>query len=177
MSLENLTETERRALNLGNLAAALLADPKTSKEAKRLLKAKNPELQFPELDTEDALEKVRQEGAEREASLRAELARRDAVQALREEEDRIREAGFDPKVIREFMTKEGITNLEHVLEFFSQKLQLAEPSADMAGVGPHRFQDVTQEDLKNMWSNPVAWREQRAGEVIKELRGGRSRRA
>jgi hypothetical protein len=170
MSLENLTETEKRTLNLGNLVAQMLSDPKLSKDTKRLLKAKNPELQFPELEQEEAIEKIRADAAADTQKLRDELARRDAVSALQAEETKITEAGLDPKAVREFMQKKGITDVDVVIELFESRAQLAEPSSDIAGQ-PWRSQDVTQDELKAMWADPVKWREEMGYKVQKELRG------
>lgn len=175
MSLENLTEREKQALNLGNLMATVLADPSLSRDAKRILKAKNPDLSFPELETEDAIGKVRKEANDRADLLQQELNRRDAIKALEAETSKIEAAGLDAKAVREFMEKKGITDVDVVIELFEQRAQLAEPTADSTGNGPFRFADVTQEELKSMWSNPQKWREEKAHAVIGEMRGQRRR--
>lgn len=172
MSLEQLTETEKRQLNLGNLVAQMLNDPKLSKDTKKLLKTAKPELLFPELDQEELIEKVRLESKEQADRLQAELSRRDAIAALEKENRRIEEVGLDAKAVREFMEKKGITDVEVVIELFESRQRLAEPSSDISG-GPFRFKDVTQDELKAMWSNPQKWRDEKAYEVLKELRTGR----
>jgi hypothetical protein len=173
MSLENLTEAERRMLNLGNIMAEVLGDPKLSREAKRILKAKKPELQFPELEQEDALEKVRLENKAETEKLQAELTRRDAIAALAKETEKIEEAGLDPKAVREFMEKKGITDVDVVIELFQSRVQLAEPSSDVGGGGPFHLKDVTKEDLAKMWNNPSAWRQEKGLAIQKEMRGQR----
>lgn len=172
MSLENLNESEKRLLNLGQLVGSMLSDPKLAKDTKKLLRTKNPELQFPELDQEEAIEQIRQAAAADAQKLRDELARRDAVAALAAEEKKITDAGLDPKAVREFMTKNGITTVDVVIELFEARTQLAEPSADVGG-GPFRPQGVTDDELKKMWANPQAYRQEVAQKMVNELRGKR----
>lgn len=166
--LEDLSSDERAKFNLGTLVAQLMSDPKTSIQTKKLLKQGRPELSFPELDAEEAANKVRTETQTQMDELKTALRNRDARDALAEEDKKILAVGLDPKVVRKFMTDEGINNVDIVIELFESRQALAEPSTSQ--VGPFRFEGVTQDDLKNMWKDPVAWREQKAYEVINELR-------
>lgn len=173
--LEELSADERAKFNLGNLVSTMLTDPKLAKQTKKLLKEKNPELHFPELEVEEAVAASEKKSQAQIDELTAALRNREARDALAAEEESITAAGLDPKVVREFMTKEGITNVAFVIELFEQRQALAEPTT--SGVGPFRYEGVTQDDLKNMWKDPVKWREQKAYEVLNEVRGQRGQRA
>lgn len=167
--LEDLSSDERAKFNLGALVATMLNDPALGKQTKRLLKTKNPDLSFPDLDAEDAVLASQKKTQEQMDELKTALRNREARDALKEEDAKITAVGLDPKVVRKFMTDEGINNVDIVIELFESRQALAEPSTSQ--VGPFRFEGVTQDDLKNMWKDPVKWREEKAYEVINELRG------
>lgn len=176
-SLEDLPESEKRKLlNLGNMVAGMINNPKLSKDTKKLLKAADPNLQFPELDTDERIEKIREEGKQTAEELRQQLAQRDAREALQAEETKITEAGLDPKAVRAYMSEKGILDVEVVIELFQARQQLAEPSADQLN-GTARFSDVPEKELNAMWANPSAYRQQKAEEILRESRGGRRARA
>jgi hypothetical protein len=174
MSLEDLSAQDRQKLNLGTLVATMIRDPNLSRDTKKLLKKADPTLSFPELDTEDQLEQIRKQSKEESESLRAELARRDAREALQEEATKITEAGLDPAVVRKYMAENGIINVDIVIELFQARQQLAEPSSE-GMVGPLRDPNVSKDEVAQMWKvGPSAWRQQKAAEIInKEFRGPR----
>lgn len=172
--LEDLSPDERAKFNLGNLVSTMLTDPKLAKQTKKLLKEKNPELHFPELEVEEAIAATEKKSQAQIDELTAALRKKEAKEALAAEEKLITDAGLDPKAVREFMTKEGITNVDFVIELFQSRDALAEPTT--SSVGPFRWEGVSQDDLKNMWKDPVKWREEKAYEVINELRGKRGQR-
>jgi hypothetical protein len=167
--LEELSLEERQKFNLGALVATMLSDPVLGKQTKRLLKTKSPDLSFPELDAEDAILKGQEKSQAQIDELKTLLRTREARDALASEDAKITAVGLDPKVVRKFMTDEGINNVDIVIELFESRQALAEPTT--SSVGPFRFEGVTQDDLKNMWKDPVKWREEKAYEVINELRG------
>ena len=169
VSLEDMTPDERAQFNLGKLVGTMLKDPKLSPMQKRLLKQANPNLSFPELEVEDAVAAVRKETGERITAMQDEINIGKAKIALQAEDDKITEAGLDAKQVREFMEKNSIVNVDVVIELFESRRTLAEPSSD--SIGPFRFKDASPEDLKKMWANPVKWREEKAYEVLGELRG------
>ncbi len=169
VSLEDLSADERATFNLGKLVHTMLQDKELASSTKRLLKKKNPALTFPELDTEDAVAAVREETSKQVKDLEDLLKKREAVDALKNEEARITEAGLDPKAVREFMDKKGITDVEVVIELFESRQALAEPTVN--GIEPFRYADASPEELKKMWADPVKWREEKSYEVLRELRG------
>lgn len=173
--LEELSTEERAKFNLGNLVSTMLSDPTLSKDTKRLLKKKNPDLNFPELDAEEAIRAAEERSASQVNELKDALRRREAQDALAAEEAKITAAGLDPKAVRKFMTDEGINNVDVVIELFESRQALAEPTTNE--LSPFRFEGVTQDDLKNIWKDPVKWREEKAYEVINELRGKNRKRA
>ncbi len=52
------------------------------------------------------------------------------------------------------------------IEVLQSRAQLAEPSS--ADIKPFEMPNV-----KEMWDDPVKWREQEAAKVLKEIRGGK----
>jgi hypothetical protein len=175
MSLEDLSPQDKQKLNLGSLVATMLrGDPALARDTKKLLKKADPNLSFPELDTEDQLERIREQSKKESEDLRAELARRDAREALQAEETKIKDAGLDPTAVRKYMTDKGIIDVDVVIELFQARQQLAEPSSE-GMVGPLRDPMVSKDDVSAMWKmGPSAWRQQKAAEIInKEFRGPR----
>src|SRR5579862_9653024 len=131
--LEDLSTEERAKFNLGTLVAQLMNDPKTSLQTKKLLKQGRPELVFPELDAEEAASRVEQKTQTQLEELKTALRNRDAREALKEEDAKITAVGLDPKVVRKFMTDEGINNVDIVIELFESRQALAEPSTSQVG--------------------------------------------
>jgi hypothetical protein len=169
VSLEDMTPDERAQFNLGKLVGTMLKDPKMSPQQKRLLKMANPALSFPELEVEDAVAAVKADTSKQIQDLQDQLNVGKARIALEAEDNKISEAGLDPKQVREFMEKNGIVNVDVVIELFESRRTLAEPSSDT--ISPFRYKDASPEDLKKMWANPVKWREEKAYEVLAEIRG------
>ena len=166
VSLEDLDPQDRGALNLGRLVAQMLTDPQLGPQTKRLLKTKQPTLSFPELENEDQLKKVREDSEARVKKLEDEILKNRAIAALQAEDKKIEEAGLEPKAIRKFMDEQGITNVDVVIELFQSRQQLAEPSTP-------QFQPLEVPNIKEMWENPVQWREREAHKVLSEIRGTR----
>lgn len=164
MGLEDLSEEDKRRLNLAKLVEEMLVDPTLATQTKRLLKQKRPTLNFPELDQAEALAKVKEEADARVQAIRDEIRTNEAKKALQAESTKIEEAGLDVKAVREYMEKQGITNVDVVIELFQSRAALAEPSTP-------QFQPIKVPNLKEMWENPVAWREKEGMAVLSELRG------
>jgi hypothetical protein len=164
MGLEDLSAEDRARINLGKLVHEMMNDPNLAEQTKRLLKQKKPELNFPELDQAEALRKVQEESEKRVQALKDEIRTNQAKAALQAEESKIEEAGLEVKAVREFMEKRGITDIDVVIELFQSRAALAEPSTP-------QFQPLKVPNLKEMWENPVAWREKEGYAIQQELRG------
>lgn len=164
MSLEDLSPEDRARINLGKLVHEMMNDPALGEKTKRLLKQKKPDLHFPELEQAEALAKVKEEADAKLQAMRDEILKNRAKTALEAEDAKIQEAGLDVKAVREFMEKKGITDTDTVIELFQSRAALAEPSTP-------QFQPVKVPNLKEMWDNPVQWREKEGMAVLSELRG------
>jgi len=171
-SLEDLTPEQQQALNLGKLTRSLLTNPETAESAQRLLMKADNKLRFPEVELKDSLTKVREQTAEEVKALNAEVVK---LRAEREQEKlhaKVAAAGLELKPVIELMEKHGLAateaNYDMAIEVLQQRAALAEPtSADLT--------PLKMPDTKEMWADPVKWREQEALKVLKEMRGsGRS---
>lgn len=170
-SLEGLTAEQRQALNLGNLTRQLLANPETRESAQRLLNKADAKLSFPELALKDEVAKIREATGEEQKAMKLELAR---LRAEREQEKlhaKVREAGLDLKPVVELMEKHGLApteaNYDMAIEVLRSRAALAEPTpADVTPVKPP--------EVKEMWEDPVKWREREATKVLREIKGSRA---
>ena len=132
MSIEDLPAEQQKALHLGSM---LLSNPEVANKAKRLAKEVDPHLRLPEIELEDAINKVRDEN-------RAELEKRDKelmeerVRSRRAEQDsKIREAGFEPAEIEKLIVEEHFGSYEAALKFAELRRQAAEPGPAEASFG------------------------------------------
>ena len=171
-SLENLTAEQRAELNLGKLTRQLLTNPETRENTARLLKKGDANLSFPDVDARDELRKVQEKADEKLSALETRMRERDARDALEKHHARIREAGLDVKAVNELMEKHGIAPTEEgygiVMELLQSRAALAEPTTEQ--ITPFRIPNV-----KEMWNDPVKWREEEGYKVLNELMAQRKR--
>jgi hypothetical protein len=171
-SLENLTPEQRRDLNLGRLTAQLLTNPETREQAARILQKADSTLQFPDIAAKDAVRQAKEEGQKQIDALALQLRERDARAALEKQHQRVREAGLDLKMVTELMEKHGIPptpdGYDIVMELVQSRAQLAEPTTEM-------IQPFHVPDIKEMWNDPVKWREAEGYKVLNELMAQRKR--
>jgi hypothetical protein len=171
-SLENLTPEQRRDLNLGRLTAQLLTNPETREQAARILQKADSTLQFPDIAAKDEARKAEEKAAAKVAELEKKLLERDAREALARQHQRIKDAGLDVKLVNELMEKHGIPSTDEgydlVMELLQSRSQLAEST-------PEILQPMVKPNIKEMWNDPVAWREKVGYEVLNELRAMRNR--
>lgn len=167
-SLEDLTPEQKQELNLGKLTKQLLQNPETAENAQRLLMKGDPKLRFPEVTLKDSLGKVREETAEEIKELRQKLAAQEAERKQEKLHAKVTAAGLELKPVVELMEKHGLAsteaNYDMAIEVLQTRAALAEPTS--SGVTP-----MEMPNIKEMWSDPVKWREQEAAKVMKELRG------
>lgn len=171
-SLENLTPDQRAELSLGKLTRQLLTNPETRESAAKLLKKGDANLHFPDIEAKDELRKVQEKADEKINGLEQKLRERDAREILEKQHARIREAGLDVKAVTELMEKHGIAPTEEgygiVIELIQSRAALAEPTTE--GVTPFRVPNI-----KEMWNDPVKWREEEGYKVLNELIAQRKR--
>jgi len=171
-SLENLSAEQRAELNIGRLTRQLLTDPDTREATAKLLQKKDSTLQFPDVAAKDEARKAEEKATARVADLEKKLLERDAREALSRQHRRIEEAGLDVKMVTELMEKHGIPPTEDgygiVIELVQGRQQLAEPT-------PEGFAPFKVPNLKEMWNDPVKWREAEGYKVLNELIAQRKR--
>ena len=171
-SLENLTTEQRSELAAGKLFRQLLSDPQTRERAARLAQEKDKNLHFPDIEAKDVAAKEREKSQEAISGLEKKLLERDARDALAKQHQRIKDAGLDVKMVTELMEKHGIPPTEDgygiIIELVQQRAQLAEPT-------PETFAPYRIPDLKEMWNDPVKWREEQGYKVLNELIAQRKR--
>lgn len=171
-SLENLTAEQRAELNIGKLTRQLLTDPSTREATAKLLQQVDKGLKFPDIDARDEARKATEKSEAKIAELAQALKERDARDALAKQHSRIKEAGLDIKMVEELMEKHGIPSTEDgygiVMELVQSRAQLAEPS-------PEALEPFKVPDIKEMWQDPVRWREKEGYRVLNELMAQRKR--
>lgn len=170
MSLDSLTPEEKREFETARARAKLLeslvddTDKDVARQAKRLLKKKNPSLHFADIEAEEAVDAALKPVREENARLQDELVRNRAQELLQKEDQDIRAADLDPTAVRKFMQEQGTTNLPLAIEVLQSRRALAEPTSPA-------FQPFEKPDIKDMWDDPSAWRQKKGLEVQAELRG------
>lgn len=171
-SLENLTPEQRQELNLGRLARQLLTDPETREQTAKLLQKTDKTLRFPDVEAKDEARKAAEKQQERIAELEKRILDTEARNKLTQYHNKIREAGLDVKAVSELMDKHGLAptdeNYDFIIEHIQSKAQLAEPTTEQ--IQPFRVPDV-----KEMWNDPVRWREEQGYKVLNELIAQRKR--
>lgn len=171
-SLENLTPEQRAELNIGRLTKQLLTDPATREQTAKLLQQQDKTLRFPDVDAKEEVRKANEKAREQIAELEKRLLENEARNKLKEHHQKIREAGLDVKMVTELMDKHGLAptdeNYAFIIEHIQAKAQVAEPTSQ--GIEPFRVPNI-----KEMWNDPVKWREEQGYKVLNELIAQRGR--
>jgi hypothetical protein len=170
-SLEDLSPEQKQELNLGRLTKQLLQNPETAETAQRLLMKGDSKLRFPEVTLKDSLSKVREETAEETKELREQVKRLEAERKLEKLHAKVTTAGLELKPVVDLMEKHGLApteaNYDMAIEVLQTRAALAEPTTS-SGVQP-----LEMPNIKEMWQDPVQWREREAEKVMREMRGAR----
>ncbi len=168
MSLEDLTAEQRQELSLGKLTRQLLGNPETAEAAQRLLMKGDTKLRFPEVELKDSLAKIREEQREKTAALEDEVKRLRAEGKQKDLHAKVSAAGLEVKDVVSLLEKHGMPstdeNYDLAIDVLRSRAALAEPTT--SDITPFKMPDT-----KEMWSDPVKWREQEAAKVMKEIRG------
>lgn len=167
-SLEDLTVEQRADLNLGKLTKQLLQNPETAETAQRLLMKGDSKLRFPEVTLKDSLAQVEEKTTERTKALENEVRQLKAEQKLEKLHAKVTDAGLELKPVVELMEKHGLAptdeNYTMAIEVLRSRAALAEPT-------PSDLTPLQMPNIKEMWQDPVKWREQEAMKVMREIRG------
>jgi hypothetical protein len=171
-SLENLTPEQRAELNIGRLTKQLLTDPETREQAAQLLQRADKTLRFPDVDAKAEARKLQEKAQEKIRELEQRIVATEARSKLEKYHAKIRDAGLDVKLVNELMEKHGLAmtdeNYDFIIDHIQSKAQVAEPTTE--GIQPFRIPDI-----KEMWNDPVKWREEQGHKVLNELIAQRRR--
>jgi hypothetical protein len=173
-TLEQLTLEQRQAIALGNLARHVVhgGDAGASEQMKRLLGKADPKLKFPELDIQDSIRKLKDEQGEQNKKLEQELKRLRAERVQEKLHAKVRDAGLKEEDVVKFLEHQGMpstdSNYDLAIEVLTHRAELAEPASSGASENPFK-----PPDIKEVWADPVGWREREAHKVLAEMRGVR----
>lgn len=178
-SFEEMSEEAKLAL--GRFAHTLIhRNPEVAREARKLAKKANPELRFPEIETE---ERVNEQLAARDKKIEELEARQ-----MQEEADRRREQkraacvarGLDPDKVEALMIERGkqnrVIDYETAMEFLEMQGQLAAASPASDPMRPGNRVKSLMED-KDLWTDPSGTAAKRTHEAIDELNAMRARQS
>jgi hypothetical protein len=159
-SLEEMTPEQQKAA--ADLYSFVKGNPDVEKTLRRAAKAKNPTMNAPDLDLEEALNKQKIEFEEKLAAERKE--RLDGIQATRRSEAhaKIREAGLDPDKVEKAMVDENIGNYDTAIKYLTAQNKLA-PST------PHTMTPMQMPDTKDLWADRNKFAKTTAFEAVNEL--------
>jgi hypothetical protein len=164
-------------INLARLAHKLYSNPETSRDAKRLSVKADPTLRFPELETEDMLEKSNAKLREKQEELEQQLIQQNAQRELDRKHQIARERGLDPAEVEKAVIDHKIYNWDSAMQFVEMLHQSAPATPDAINGGGNSTQMPTEQDEKELWANPAKWAEKQAHAAIDELNAARKRRA
>jgi hypothetical protein len=168
-SLEDLSPEQIAHLRQRNaLLDGLLTDPETRKQTLRLLKKKNPTMNVPEIDAEEAVTAaLAADRAEREAEnkLRAEQRAQDAV---RDQRRAVVALGLISEAeipdLEKFMQDNEVVSYEK-----AARLYRTAKKAEVATARPDGGPGVDLPTGKGLWRNPVKYAREQAALAVNDI--------
>jgi hypothetical protein len=162
--LENMSDEERN--RLASTMNSLLRDPAFRKETLSLVKKKNPNASIPEIDQEDALQKLREEQREEMKALTAKMEKDSIERQWGDLRRSWKERGLDPDLVQKTMTEKQIADPETAIKYLDMESRSAPPTpSSIAGAGRMKLPDQFNAIMKDPKSaNEIAH------QVIDELR-------
>lgn len=133
-NVQEFTEAERD--QMARTYTAMLRNPATRELALRATKANNPQASIPEIDLKDAARAEFKKRDDQMAEMTKQLLERDARDRIRDERDRLKEAGHskeDIAAIEKLMTEKQIPSYETAAEYFRNQNRVAEPAPYQPG--------------------------------------------
>lgn len=109
----------------------LLENPETRELTLRGTKKLNPRASIPEIDLKDAALGAFKKQADDMESLKADIRKRDAADRVREEREKLRDAGYSKDqvaAIEKIMIDEHIPSYDTAARYFKAQTQAAEPT-------------------------------------------------
>ncbi len=158
---EQLSEAHRLAL--GRAAYKLFQNPEVSREAKKLLMKADATVKFPEIETDDRIDKElksRDEQIKELATKQIEMEARARRETLHTQ---AREKGLKPEDVEDAIVKKGIANWDTAMEYVELSQQAA-PST------PADYDSAMKmPDTKELWKDPAKWARGETHKAIDEL--------
>lgn len=171
MSLEDLSFEQRDEMAL--LVQELSRNPKTRKQLLKLTQEVRPELNIPELEIDNTLQKVRETQEEKIAALENKLREKEALDNLRNRRDSLMKKGLaksDEEVeeIEKVMLDKKIPDHETAAEYWQWMKQSATPTGHTSlGYNPSPLKGF---NLSEYWKNPQQGARNEAAKALAELR-------
>ncbi len=168
-SFEELSPDEQRKVLVRNAAMEkLLANPETSKKAKRLLREADPTMRFPELEVEDLVDERTAKQQEKVDALEAQMIQRSAESERAKKHQIAIDKGLDPKDVEAAIVDRKIGDWDTAMQFVQMTKQTAPVTPDSAS---GRFEIM--DGKSDWWKDPTKTARTEAFKAIDELRGRR----
>jgi len=162
MSLEDLTPEQRARLTLMD---ALLKNPETQKEVRKLARKADPNFRPPDLDIEDRLEREREERRREQQEIKDQMAQDQRNRWYEDQKRKVAAANLDIAKIEEVMKTKKIADYDTAIEYLQAQQQLA--PATPASVTP-----MSMPLDKDLWKDPKGTASKIAHEMISGFRSG-----
>lgn len=162
--LENMDPAERD--RLAATMNSLLRDPALRRDTLSLVKRKNPNATIPEIDQEEAIQKLREEQSDKMKTLQDKFEKESIERQWTDLRRSWRERGLDPDLVQKTMTEKQIADPETAIKFLDMESRSAPPTpASMSQAGRMKLPDQFNAIMKDPKSaNDIAH------QVIDELR-------
>lgn len=162
--LENMDPAERD--RLAATMNSLLRDPALRRDTLSLVKRKNPNATIPEIDQEEAIQKLREEQSDKMKTLQDKFEKESIERRWTDLRRSWRERGLDPDLVQKTMTEKQIADPETAIKFLDMESRSAPPTpASMSQAGRMKLPDQFNAIMKDPKSaNDIAH------QVIDELR-------
>lgn len=159
-TLEQMTPEQQKAAV--ELFTFVKGNPDIEKTLRRAAKAKNPAMNAPDIELEDALAAQRKEFETQLAAERKE--RLDGLQETRRAEahKKIRDAGLDPEKVEKLMVDENIGNYDTAIRYLTAQNKLAPAT-------PPTMTPMQMPDTKDLWADRNKFAKDTAFKAVNEL--------
>jgi hypothetical protein len=165
VSLEGLSEAQIKQLATGMHQLLQSNNSEVRRGAQRLLKRVDPNLNFPEIELDEAISAAVKPLQEDNEKLRNDLKERDFKATVSAEHERVRQRGFKVEDVQKFMTERGIVNFDTAMNVLDMEQRLATPTPEAVS-GVYEL----PEKSKEIFTNPAQWARRTAHQVIDEFK-------
>ena len=156
---------------------AILDNPATRELGLRATKTINPQTSIPEIDLKDAARGEFKKADEKMQALENKIRENDARDRVRDERDKLREAGHskdDIAAIEKIMIDEHIPSYETAAKYFNGQRQIATPTPHVGG--PATTYTMPADPLAALKGGKAQlnkWGREQATAALDDLRSGR----